>query len=268
MGAIQNMLHVNVTLLSLSLPSPEGSLELLRLNNASMDFGFQINLSTNPVELAKVQEPGRSTIVVIDGHCSDEYDVYALISILRCTRGTGIIMLTDHDCDAAARSRALQSGADLCLPCPVDIEKFRSAVYMIARRCTAELCIANGAWQDAATPKTATPKAALADDLTGMWRLSMQGWILHSPDGVAINLTGAERTLMLSLLSARHSITDHKGFLAQSGQDPAKERHQRQLLSSTVSRLKKKWSEKGIHLPIFSYRNKGYQFDAHGVIEE
>lgn len=269
------MPDIDITLLQLSPPSSEGSLEMLRLSKLCIDSGLHAKVSTNPVELAKMRAPGRTAIVVIDGLRNGDYDAYALVSILRCVHRVGIIMLVAND--SATRSRALSAGADLCVSYPVDVDEFHSAVCAVARRCTPEPCACNDNGMENFAPphdvglseyppETNVIGAGPTDEpaASATWILTARGWSLRSPEGTTITLTATERMLMSSLFAAQRSVVSHEDLLTQHGYTIG---NSKSPLTVTISRLKKKCSAGGVRLPILSCRSKGYRFDASCAIE-
>ena len=266
------MHNIDVTLLLLGPPSSDSSIEMMRLSEVSLDLGVCVKISTNPLELTKIGTRRRPSVLIVDGFNDSEYDAYALISVLRCTQDTGIIMLVDDHSDF--HRRAYRAGADICLSCPVDPQKFRSSLHTVARRfashardgrphASEQIVLLQA---DDRTPRQS--EVRLSDiSYTPAWRLSSKGWRLRTPDGATIALTASERLLLRSLFGAQRETVGHDELLAQQVQ--AGERVQTlAALSNAISRLKKKCLKEGAVLPVLSCRNVGYRFGEKCTVED
>lgn len=266
------MRNIDVILLLLGPPSSEISIEMMRLSEVSVDFGVCVKISTNPLELTKTGTRGRPSIVIVDGFNESDYDAYALISVLRCTRDTGVIMLVDDHSDF--HRRAYRAGADICLSCPVDPQKFRSSLHTVARRFATQA--REGGTHGAEQPvflqthdgMTRPPEPRLPDiSQMSAWRLSSKGWRLHTPDGAMVALTASERLLLRSLFAAQSRAVSHDELLAQQAQAGGRVQSIASL-SNAISRLKKKCLREEAVLPVLSCRNVGYRFGEKCMVED
>lgn len=301
------MNEIDVTLLQLSSAAPQGVAEMLRLSNLCIDSGFHTTVSTNPADLAKRRQSGRPAIVVIESLGSSDYDVQALVSILRCRQRVGVIMIVADD--SAARSRALNWGADLCLSYPVDADEFRSAVHAVARRCapaggpsgdgegearrfapigearrehrpSAIRMIDPGSFQHAGSSHRSAPPypsphsdasdLSLPSDLPDA-AAAPTTWLLTSSGWSLRSPEGATIAL-----TATERVLMSSLFAAQ----PSVVSHEelqaqcgyagaasRNPVASAISRLKRKCQADGVWLPIDNSRGNGYRFGARCAIE-
>src|SRR3546814_3256408 len=105
---------------------------------------------------------------------------YALLSRLRASPALGIVVI-GTSMGVESRLRCLQSGADICLPDPLDTRELACVLLALARRLPGGTLMAA---DDADSP----------DEHLGRWELRDQSWTLVSPTGIAISLSANERT--------------------------------------------------------------------------
>ena len=95
-----------------------------------------------------------------------------------------------------------------------------------------------------------------------VWSLQEQAWILLSPEGVRIALTTGERAFLLVLLNQPGLRATHRQLIDAVNTEYALESpptHQARL-GVMVSRLRRKFTEHGLTMPIKSVHNWGYMF--------
>lgn len=104
-------------------------------------------------------------------------------------------------------------------------------------------------------------------DRRGSWRLLERRFMLVSPEGVAIQLTASEHRLLIALFraSGSHVTSFQARIVAFGGLDSTKK--SKGSLLVLVARLRAKFRERGIDLPLFTLRGTGYYFGAECVIE-
>jgi two-component system, OmpR family, response regulator PhoP len=182
-------------------------------------------------------------IAVIDVALPGE-DGYTMARHLRGASGIdmGIVLVTARD-EVEERIRGLRD-ADLHLTKPVDPRELAAALFSLDRRLSAST---QGNGQG----------ASLRD---AVWSLIDSGWTLYSSLGHRVPLTHSERTFMLTLADAPGQIVSRE-TLAQvlSGEEAAAD-YDLHRLDALVSRLRRKFAEKGADLPVRAVRGVGYLF--------
>ncbi len=203
------------------------------------EYGFDVRGFPGSRELYRglLQQP--CDVAVLDVGLPGE-DGFSIMASLRETASMGIIMFTARG-QMTDRVRALMGGADAYLVKPVDMEELVATIVSLARRL-----------------RTAEPAAQERD--TG-WRVSPDGWMLTSPEGVGIALSAAERSLLQVLMQHGGTTVSREALVH------ALEYHPDDVLSNRldmlVSRLRRKvaqaTSEK---LPLHSVRGIGFALHA------
>lgn len=94
------------------------------------------------------------------------------------------------------------------------------------------------------------------------WQLTDQGWALRCPDGQSITLTTGERAFLSALLNAPRQQAPHGQLIdAVNAAYYAKQtRNPRMHLGVMISRLRRKFSQAGVVLPLKSIHGWGYMF--------
>lgn len=177
--------------------------------------GFDVRGFSESRELyfGLLQQP--CEIVVLDVGLPGE-DGFSIMERLRATARLGIIMLTARD-QTMDRVRALMGGADIYLVKPVDIDELAANIISLSRRLRAS-----------------EPMRASG---TG-WRMSPDGWMLLSPAGVAVSLSGMERSLMQTLMQHAGATVARESLASALGHHPDDVVTNR--LDMLVSRLRRK----------------------------
>jgi two-component system, OmpR family, response regulator PhoP len=204
-----------------------------------LEYGFDVRGFPGSRELyfGLLQQP--CDVAILDVGLPGE-DGFSVMENLRTTASIGIIMFTARG-QMTDRVRALMGGADAYLVKPVDMVELVATIVSLARRLHAA-------------------KSA-AHERGGGWCLSDDGWLLSSPAGGSISLSGAERSF-LQVLAQHVGITVSREELIR-----ALGHHADEVLSNRldmlVSRLRRKvagaTSEK---LPLHSVRGIGFALDA------
>jgi len=199
-----------------------------------------------PLELFKQLGAGQYDAVVLDIGELGEIG-YALLSRLRASPALGIIVI-GASMGVDTRLRCLQSGADICLPDPVDSRELACVLLALARRLPGRT--------SAAVEETEIP-----DGPTARWELRDQNWTLMSPAGVAISLSANERLVVQALLD----VTGRAVGRAELNQRLEADSHVGRTggarsIDVIVSRLRRKAELAGVILPIRTVYGSGYLF--------
>lgn len=156
------------------------------------------------------------------------------------------IAATVDSVDEALAIQLLQSGVDnMC-------SRSASTPLLVAMLCR---LLARVSRQDVShvLPAAAAPKG---------WSLQDQGWVLVSPEGIRISLTTGERAFLTTLVGASDMCATHEQLLeavnnsyahGESSARPGR-------LGVLVSRLRRKFTQRNIEMPLKSVHNWGYMF--------
>lgn len=197
-----------------------------------------------PLELFGLLDETDCHIVALDLSELGELG-YAVIARLRSAADLGVIVVGPQ-LNLEARLRCLQSGADACLPDPVDERELACLAIALARRLLPAVndVVGSGAPTD-----------------TGRWELRDQDWTLAAPSGVQLSLSANERLIVRALLDlSGRSIgrTELAAQLASEG-DAGRTTGARSI-DVIISRLRRKAELAGVALPIRTVYGSGYLF--------
>lgn len=148
----------------------------------------------------------------------------------------GIVAVSHYD-GADQRIEVMRQGADLCLAGDLQVGELVAALQALARR-------VNG---------RGMPDAPLRP-APSVWRLLEKGWVLRTPEGASLVLTGAERAFMGELLGAPDARLDRRAYLAARAGETTRR------LDMLVCRLRRKAARQGIDLPLRTVSGWGYAF--------
>ncbi|WP_368565367.1 response regulator transcription factor [Pseudoxanthomonas sp. UTMC 1351] len=180
----------------------------------------------------------RCHIVVLDVGLPGE-DGYSVARHLRQMSSVGIIMLTARG-DAGDMARGFDTGADLYLIKPVDLDVLASAVTSLQRR-------------------LASTKAPAPSKKNGSWSLVASGWTLSPPHGEEIALAEAERAFLQPLFANPGQPVARETLINELTDKPWEfDPHRLEVL---VHRLRTRVkTATGLTLPIRAVRGVGYLF--------
>lgn len=156
---------------------------------------------------------------------------------------TGIVMLTALDANDD-QVLGFNAGADVYLSKRSSLEVIEAACHGVLRRLGRE---------KAGRPAVHTEK---------FWRLHPKDWRLHTPNGVALDLTHAEVRLLCALCETPGQAVTRDALLVHldKRQTPFTLRN----LDNTASRLRRKVQLAcGLELPLRPSYGRGYTFTAH-----
>ncbi|MBV7485249.1 response regulator transcription factor [Bordetella sp. BOR01] len=199
-----------------------------------------------PLELFNQLSADRFDAVVLD-ICELGEIGYALLSRLRASPALGIVVI-GATLGVESRLRCLQSGADICLPDPLDCRELACVLLALARR------LPGRAARVAEEPEIA-PEGA------GRWELRDQSWTLVSPAGIAISLSANERLVVRTLLDVTGRAVGRAELNQQLETDSNTGRTGgARSIDVIVSRLRRKAELAGVILPIRTVYGSGYLF--------
>ncbi|QRN54447.1 response regulator transcription factor [Dyella caseinilytica] len=219
----------------------ESNVELLQdiLLPALKNCGFRGAGATSAAELYRIMLAQRFDIVLLDVCPPDEYG-FTVAQHLRAMSNIGIVMLTGRD-RRQHPIQALESGADLYLTKPVDLDLLAAMLHSLKRRLTCQL-----------SNKTVANSPSRPE-----WRLENGGWRLVSPRGNVVTLTAAEQCIVMTLAIKNGQLVRREALIeaiARNAYDFDPHR-----LEMTIHRLRRKvLASTGEALPLQTVRGKGY----------
>lgn len=205
---------------------------------ALRDRGFEVAAVGSAAELYRCLYGNGFDIVVLDVGLPDASG-FDVAHHLRSTSSIGIVLTgSTGDRDHV---RGLEAGADIYLAKPIAVDAVAATLRSLARRLqSAPLRTALRAWH-------------LADD----------GWQLNSPDGRCVELTAAERTVLLVLLAAAGRPVTREELIGRlAGGSSDFDPHRLEML---IHRLRRKVRNAvGAELPLRTLRGTGYVLTGSG----
>lgn len=207
-----------------------------------LQAGISARGCSTSLELFGLLSTGTYDVVVLDVGTLGEIG-YALVARLHGSSSLGIVVM-GRNMSVDSRLRCLQSGADSCLPEPLDPRELACMLLSLARR----LPVGQGAAQaDAAAG--------------GQWELRDQGWTLAAPTGTTISLSANERLIVRSLLDVAGKAVGRSELGEELQVDGASTRaNGSRSIDVIVSRLRRKAEQAGVILPIRTVYGSGYLF--------
>ncbi|MDQ8033343.1 hypothetical protein CEG14_25390 [Bordetella genomosp. 1] len=213
-----------------------------------LQAGISARGCSTPLELFGLMAEENYDAVILD--ISDLGELgYALIARLRGSAGLGVIV-TGADLPTEARLRCLQSGADACLPAPLDDRELAGVLLALARRLPV--------WLNEPAP---TDLIALDPADTSRWELRDQDWTLGAPNGVLLSLSANERQILRVLLESPGRAVTREQLAEELAADGVATRVTgARSIDVVVSRLRRKAEQAGVILPIRTVYGSGYLF--------
>lgn len=225
----------------------------LELTDELANFGFQAREFDAVSELDGAADESALNFCVVDASGKPE-QALAAIARIRAASSAGIVLLTGPQ-QVETRIHGLLIGADAYLTLPVQGRELAAVMLGIARR----LRIVK-------PEPTLAPGAVPPARFRLAWELQEEGSVLVSPDGLRLELSQAERTLIFILAERAGEVASREmigRLLDQSGSrgsDASAEPRGPQRVSMLVSRLRRKAARLGVMLPLRVVRGCGYAF--------
>lgn len=229
-AAPRGPVHSGATSLKVALV--EDDPDLLEELAASLgEAGFDVIACPSAEAFWRARAATDFDLVVLDLGLPRESGL-SVLRRLRESSGIGVVVLTARALPAD-HAQSLSEGADAFLSKPVDLNVLAATLRSVARR--------------------VRPSAQAT-----AWRLSTDGWSLHAPDGVVVELSPQERLLMTCLMKTPGSAVSREILLdcfEQAGEEADPQR-----LDMMVHRLRKKVAAAGHRLPLRTLYRSGYLF--------
>ncbi|MGC3964674.1 MAG: response regulator transcription factor [Rhodocyclaceae bacterium] len=180
-------------------------------------------------------------IAVVNADLPGE-DGYSVARHLRASGDIGIVLLTPRD-DAEERIRSLRD-ADFFLPRPFELRELAAVLQSLDRRLSLKSPRGDG-----------TPEIRHA-----IWSLIDSGWTLHSSLGTRVPLTHTESLFMQALTEVPGQVVMREDLAERLVGDGNVADYDLHRLEALVSRLRRKFNERGAELPVRAVRGVGYLF--------
>jgi DNA-binding response OmpR family regulator len=232
----------------------------LRTQQALTEQGLTVFGCSDLASLYRVLEKESAHAVLLrrTDHCAALIDV--LLPELRASYPICIVV-ESLDCSMEDRMQALGAGADLCLDHVYDARELAALICAQTRR-SPPASEPVPALHAAASPAEASGHAGGSGPLAAaqlvpaleVWHLLYQGWVLVTPQGRQISLTGVERSFFLALAQ------DERHELSREALSQGKFNLNFKSISVAISRLRKKVHKGGVRLPLHTVHGMGYVF--------
>jgi len=205
--------------------------------------GYQVETAADASELNRALTAGPVDLVVLDVMLPGE-DGLAICRRLAATPGPAVIMLSAMG-EETDRIVGLELGADDYLPKPCNPRELLARVRAVLRR------RGEGARSE--------PELGAQCDFAG-WRLDLVRRELRSPEGVVVNLSGGEFSLLRTFVERPQRVLTRDQLL-EFARGPDSDAYDR-AMDVQISRLRRKLDDgRGGEL-IRTVRNEGYMFVA------
>ena len=215
-------------------------------------YGYRVRACARPEQLYRLHERHGVRLVLL---AVSPAQVYAVASRLRAADPLVGIVAASNFRGFEGRVRAMQCGADVCLPREVQVEELVAVLHAVGRRVGVAAVPPVGA-----VPAAAEPGPAAGRRADGKWRLLSQGWVLADPHGMQMSLTTSERDLMLLLLARPGRKVERAELLQACAGAGVREGVSGRALDVMISRLRTKARRLGMALPLRSVFRQGYMF--------
>lgn len=205
--------------------------------------GFQVHAIADARALRHEIAQSSADVIVLDINLPGEVDGFAAAQIIRAETSAGIVILTGRSM-RDDRLHGLAAGADHYLIKPIDLAELEMVIRNLHKRM-------NPAVAEAPASAPAAPE----------WGFDATQWVLTSPNGVRVGLSGVEHRLIERLTAQPGAAVARAELAAAIGrqmEDPSG-----RGLDLIVFRLRRKIEKEcGQELPILSSRGVGYVFAA------
>lgn len=215
------------------------------LQDALAEAGFAVRAFPGSRELYAALLHRSCDIVLLDIGLPGE-DGFAIAERLHAlNKQIGIIMVTSRTA-TEDKVRALLGGADAYLVKPVVWPELFAMITSLARRLRHGNTVASASFQ-------AVPVQKLKS-----WSLSHDGWVLTNPTGFSLQLSARERLFLQRLWQQLGETVSRDNLIIAMGEDPY--HYDVHRLDAMVSRLRRKFADEGVTVPLRSVRGQGYVF--------
>ncbi|WP_341987437.1 response regulator transcription factor [Azorhizobium sp. AG788] len=203
------------------------------------DAGLEVCAVGDAAGLAREMTKAPPDVVVLDLNLPGTDGLSAALT-MRETSNVGIVVLTGRT-EKQDRFQGLAIGVDHYLTKPTDPAELELVIRNLHRRLS-------GAGSTPAEAREAAP-----------WVFHAKQWVLESPAGIPVKLTGTELQILEPLVSRPGAPVSRTELMRHAGrQDPDETGRGLDLI---IFRLRRKVEKAcGFALPVVSARGKGYVF--------
>lgn len=202
-------------------------------------------------------------VVILDIGLPGE-DGLSVAALLQANPSIAVIILSARDA-VEDRLAGLRAGADRYLVKPVNLRELAANIDAVSKR----MRLSHGKPLLDLPRQPARPLAPAAQGSNAMaieptndlWRISIQDWTLHAPNGSALKLTAREFALLHKLIAVQGQAVPKKDLADEIFGHRIANGNER--LNVLVARLRKKAIDTtGAELPIRTAHQIGYAFTA------
>jgi two-component system OmpR family response regulator len=205
--------------------------------------GYDVEAVADSAGLNRALSRGPVDLVILDVMLPGE-DGLAICRRLSASKGPAVIMLSAMGEDTD-RIVGLELGADDYLPKPCNPRELLARVRAVLRR--------------RGDPSHSEAELGAQCEFAG-WRLDLVRRELRSPDGVVVNLSGGEFSLLRTFVERPQRVLTRDQLL-EFARGPDSEAYDR-AIDVQISRLRRKLDDGGGSELIRTVRNEGYMFTA------
>jgi two-component system OmpR family response regulator len=205
--------------------------------------GYEVETAADAAGLYRALQRGTVDLIVLDIMLPGE-DGLAICKRLAATGGPAVIMLSAMG-EETDRIVGLELGADDYLPKPCNPRELLARVRAVLRR--------------RGEPHRAEAELGAQCEFAG-WRLDLVRRELRSPEGVVVNLSGGEFSLLRTFVERPLRVLTRDQLL-EFARGPDSDAYDR-AIDVQISRLRRKLDDGGGNELIRTVRNEGYMFTA------
>ncbi|HEU0229826.1 MAG TPA: helix-turn-helix domain-containing protein [Burkholderiaceae bacterium] len=218
-------------------PGPPGVDENTDMASRLETCGFLVNHCADPRWLPDfITHAGVGACLILNG--APDQNCLAASSVRMRHPDLVIVVMVPSDGEDAL-IQALRSGADACCPQGASAALLATLLSTVFRRIRQSA----GRWP-----------------FRG-WSLQERDWVLVGPDDCRVSLTTGERAFLRALLHAPGSRASHGDLAAAVNAAYGAEAPQRvRQIGLLVSRMRRKFEDRGVALPLRSVHGWGYMF--------
>ena len=208
--------------------------------------GYAVETAADAREMEEALERGRTDLIVLDVMLPGE-DGLAICRRLAGAEGAPPIIMLSAMGEDTDRIIGLELGADDYLPKPCNPRELLARIRAVLRR--------------RAEPREGDPSAIGAGCEFAGWRLDLVRRELRSPQGVVVNLSSGEFSLLRTFVERPQRVLSRDQLL-EFARGPDSEAFDR-AIDVQISRLRKKLDDGGAGQDLIrTIRNEGYMFTA------
>lgn len=220
-------------------------------------FGFSVCTYTSVVSACSASTAEYAQLIVLQ---TESVSLHLAVAQLRSAFCRAAIVVVADYSERLSRVSAMLSGADICVDNTPDSLELAAALLALERRLSIEELRSKndknvGAGVNNSVDRVGSESRPQA---SGHWHLRSHCWVLVAPNGTAIELSHAERRIMIAFSeNPENPVTRTSQDASPEGGENSKVGRG---LDVTISRLRRKAAAHDLRLPIRTIWGGGYVF--------